>query len=93
MAIRSSIGAAQEPFWPEGLGINRGFLHVLDCADLVQRATPLLLKPFGAAAAREADFDPLVKRREDIFGLTKRISGSNRLTELKPQNLQNLQKS
>ena len=25
----------QEPFWPEGLGINRGFLHVLDCADLV----------------------------------------------------------
>ena len=28
--------ALQEPFWPEGLGVNRGFLHVLDCADLVQ---------------------------------------------------------
>ena len=26
--------ALQEPFWPEGLGINRGFLHCLDCADL-----------------------------------------------------------
>eukprot|EP00965_Chrysotila_dentata_P210525 6185935-Pleurochrysis_carterae.AAC.2 len=25
----------QEPFWPEGLGINRGFLHVLDCADML----------------------------------------------------------
>ena len=28
--------ALQEPFWPEGLGINRGFLHVLDCADLAR---------------------------------------------------------
>ena len=27
----------QEPFWPEGLGINRGFLHVLDCADLAKQ--------------------------------------------------------
>ena len=26
----------QEPFWPEGLGINRGFLHCLDCADLAK---------------------------------------------------------
>jgi hypothetical protein len=29
--------ALQEPFWPEGLGINRGFLHVLDCADLAKQ--------------------------------------------------------
>ena len=28
--------ALQEPFWPEGLGINRGFLHAFDCADLAQ---------------------------------------------------------
>ena len=28
--------ALQEPFWPEGLGINRGFLHCLDCADLAR---------------------------------------------------------
>ena len=33
--------ALQEPFWPEGLGINRGFLGVYGCADLVpRRAAP-----------------------------------------------------
>lgn len=75
--------ALQEPFWPEGLGINRGFLGALDCADLVHRAMPLLLKPLGTPATTVEDFAELLRRREEIFGLTKRISGSNRLTELK----------
>ena len=35
------VDALQEPFWPEGLGINRGFLHVLDCADLAHPFAPL----------------------------------------------------
>ena len=34
------VGDALGPFWPEGLGINRGFLHVLDCADLVTSTPP-----------------------------------------------------
>ena len=76
--------ALQEPFWPEGLGINRGFLGALDCAELAQRCMPLLLKPLGQPKATLEDFDPLLRRREEIFGLTKRLSGSNRLKELKP---------
>ena len=76
--------ALQEPFWPEGLGINRGFLGALDCADLCQRAMPLLLKPLGQPMASLEDFSELLRRREEIYGLTKRLSGANRLKELKP---------
>ncbi len=79
--------ALQEPFWPEGLGINRGFLHALDCADLAK----------GLAAVRAAgghyrqrdgagDSEVLAKliaRREGLFNCTKRIGGYNRKTELK----------
>jgi hypothetical protein len=72
--------ALQEPFWPEGLGINRGFLHALDCADLVA----------GLVALREThghgdalDCDELLQRREALYAYTKRVSGVNRATELK----------
>ena len=82
--------ALQEPFWPEGLGINRGFLHVLDCADLVtsyaaarheaQRADGSVDgAALGAAAGR------LVAQREALFAYTKRVSGSNRRSELRPE--------
>ena len=85
----SRVGdALQEPFWPEGLGINRGFLHVLDCADLVQGyASCLRQKAAGRAArpgASDRDVELLLARREALFGYTKRVSGHNRLTELKP---------
>ena len=76
--------ALQEPFWPEGLGINRGFLGALDCADMVLRAAPLLITELGKPPARREDFDALVERREAVYGLTKRISGTNRQKELKP---------
>ena len=88
--------ALQEPFWPEGLGINRGFLHCFDCADLVQGYCSLLQKhgrqfqPKGASAGdaqtrERADAAAAVlQRREELFGLVKRVSGTNRLTELKP---------
>ena len=75
--------ALQEPFWPEGLGINRGFLGALDCADLVHRAMPLLLRPLGIPTATLDDFAELLRRREEVYGLTKRLSGSNRAGELK----------
>ena len=93
MAITTRAGdALQEPFWPEGLGINRGFLHVFDCADLVQGYASLLhthgrsqagQSPM-AKAQREADGSALLQRREELFTLVKRVSGTNRLTELKP---------
>ena len=78
--------ALQEPFWPEGLGINRGFLHVLDCADLVL-GYAALLQTHGRkseSSAREEDAQALLQRREDLFAMVKRVSGTNRLTELKP---------
>ena len=81
--------ALQEPFWPEGLGINRGFLHVLDCADLTQGYAALLARHgrLGGSAAptaeRVAECERLVFRREKLFQCVKRVSGSNRLTELK----------
>ena len=34
-------------------------------------------------AARDADAAALIQRREDLFTLVKRVSGTNRLTELK----------
>ena len=88
--------ALQEPFWPEGLGINRGFLHCFDCADLIQGYASLLHKHgrhvhgeaadagSEAAQAREEASAELLQRREELFGLVKRVSGTNRLTELKP---------
>ena len=76
--------ALQEPFWPEGLGINRGFLGILDCADLVQGAASLLLRPLGQPHAAVGEFEALLRRREELFALAKRLSGTNRQTELKP---------
>ena len=92
--------ALQEPFWPEGLGINRGFLHVLDCADLIQGYAAHLhqhgrrRRPADAASSsskaraalelRDKAAAALLGRREELFGLVKRVSGTNRLTELKP---------
>ena len=82
--------ALQEPFWPEGLGINRGFLHVLDCADLVQGYAAHLhqfgRQRTGGGEARAEAARLLLQRREELFALVKRVSGTNRLTELKPLN-------
>jgi len=72
--------ALQEPFWPEGLGINRGFLHVMDCADMVQGYA--VLRRYGGRVP-DAHFASLLERREALFAYTKRVSGANRLTELK----------
>lgn len=90
--------ALQEPFWPEGLGINRGFLQVLDCADLVQGYAALLAVARGGGGRRAGgggrgsggrgvgmeELEALLERREGLFAYTKRVSGHNRLTELKP---------
>ena len=65
---------------PEGLGINRGFFHVLDCADMVQGYS--VLRRYGARIS-DAEYQKLLDRREALFAYTKRLSGVNRLTELK----------
>lgn len=80
--------------WPEGLGINRGFLHVLDCADLVQGYAahmqvhgPRALSSGsgrGGPTPLEASLEAMLQRREGLFAHTKRVSGHNRLTELRP---------
>ena len=62
--------ALQEPFWPEGLGINRGFLHCLDCADLARGQAALERKRVrkegggggGAAAAAPGSARPTSQR-------------------------------
>lgn len=69
--------ALQEPFWPEGLGINRGFLGALDCAHLVQHFAALRRE-------RPKCVEECVARREELFGLTKVVSGHNRNVELRP---------
>ena len=76
----------------QGLGINRGFLHSLDCADLAAGFAAVVARreaAVGEETAQEAaecarrEGAQLLRRREEIFGCTKRVSGSNRLTELK----------
>jgi len=79
--------ALQEPFWPEGLGVNRGFLGALDCADLVQAALPILSPASGHPPSTIADFSPIIERREALYHLTKRLNSTNRLTELKPHSV------
>ena len=81
--------ALQEPFWPEGLGINRGFLQVLDCADMIKhylQARRDLREGSGRVTPSTLDeaLGGVVMRREFLYGCTKRISGTNRLSELKP---------
>ena len=84
-ALVTRVGdALQEPFWPEGLGINRGFLGAYDCADLILRAAPLLLPPLGSPPPSLSDWAPLLDHREALFQLTKRLSATNRQAELRP---------
>ena len=72
----------QEPFWPEGLGINRGFLHAFDCADLVAGYAALRAQHDPAEIPRGA-CERLLERREALYAYTKRVSGANRIRELK----------
>ena len=74
--------ALQEPFWPEGLGINRGFLHALDCADLVAGYAALGSRR-TAAGAGDTACERLLERREALYAYTKRVSGVNRVRELR----------
>ena len=67
----------------QGLGINRGFLHALDCADLVAGYKALRAAHAAAAEVPSAACERLLERREALYAYTKRVSGANRLRELK----------
>ena len=114
MAITTRAGdALQEPFWPEGLGINRGLMHVYDTADLARgfgallhssstdrskpAPAPLIQQLFAAApeaaatgappplsTALSAEERALLRRREELFALSKVLSVQTRKRELRP---------
>ena len=74
--------AVSGPAASQGLGINRGFLHVLDAAELVKGYARAVAR--DGSRASEPALRQLCERREGLFNVTKKISGYNRLTELKP---------
>jgi len=65
-----------EPFWPEGLGVNRGFLSVLDAAFNIQEfySTGMLSKEEGKK---------MVKSRERMFNLQRVLSGHTKKETLR----------
>ena len=66
LCIITRVGdALQEPFWPEGLGINRGFLGVLDCADLVKGAAAYWHRRLGEPPPTSDDLAPLLQVRSE----------------------------
>lgn len=56
--------ALQEPFWPEGLGINRGFLSALDAA-------------WTVAHFRKVNTEDLLEARDSLFNAQKQLNGFN----------------
>jgi hypothetical protein len=91
---------------PEGLGINRGFLHVLDCADLARSLAAVERRRAAAAdsppspptdgtagggdvpfkygsASYEAALAACVVRREELYAISKRVSGQTQKSELR----------
>jgi len=60
-----------EPFWPEGLGINRGFLGVLDFAYMLAQYT------------KKPDKD-LIEERNSFYEFMSKISGNNLKNLMQP---------
>lgn len=63
-----------------------GFLHCLDCADLVLGYASVLQqeREHGVQAAAKAS-EALILRREDLFAVCKKLGAYNRLSELKAE--------
>lgn len=79
----------------QGLGINRGLMHVYDCADLVHQYCTAYANARGArgeqarggafaALSLDGALDGLLQRREELFALTKLLSATTRSTSLRP---------
>ena len=65
-----------EPFWPEGLGINRGFLSALDAAYVVQTY-------FSEGEVSPDLIDEMVALRDTLFKIQSDLSGNTKKRVLK----------
>ena len=68
--------ALMEPFWPEGLGVNRGFLSALDAA--------WVLTHFHRTG-RTADTQLALSKRAELLEKLKSLSAFTKDTILKPE--------
>ena len=66
-----------EPFWPEGTGIGRGFLSVLDTAWMVKR---FLEEP-------KKNVTEVIREREKLFSLLRQTTDSKLKTHYKKWNI------
>lgn len=57
-----------EPFWPEGLGLNRGFLSALDASYTIQEY-------FNTGHITKEASKKMLKSKEKLFNLMKVLSG------------------
>ena len=65
-----------EPFWPEGLGVNRGFLSVLDAAFNIQEF-------YSTGTLAKEDGKKMLKSREKMFNLQRVLSGHTKKETLR----------
>lgn len=69
----SVIGDALiEPFWPEGLGINRGLLSALDTVFVVQ-------KYFHTGHVADATANHMLAARSELFDMQKKLHGKSKV--------------
>jgi hypothetical protein len=76
--------ALMAPFWPEGLGINRGFHSALDTAWCASRYTQIELLGGQAAKApqQKQQLTDLLLARDGAYGLMRGVSGATPLFSL-----------
>jgi hypothetical protein len=65
-----------EPFWPEGLGVNRGFLSILDTAFCVREY-------YGDGQVAATDEKSLLNTRQELFDLQRGLHGKSKSAVLK----------
>ena len=67
-----------EPFWPEGLGINRGFLSILDMAYVIQTY-------FALGRVAPQDIKPMCRLKNELFRLQHTLSGHTKKEVLRDE--------
>ncbi|EDQ88761.1 uncharacterized protein MONBRDRAFT_26045 [Monosiga brevicollis MX1] len=67
--------ALLEPFWPEGLGINRGFHSALDAIWVIQEYF---------ASGHSQDTEALISARDDLFAILKGLSAFTKANIVAP---------
>jgi hypothetical protein len=70
--------ALMAPFWPEGLGINRGFHSALDTAWSISRYTNIVLLGGEEEKVRHQQLTELLLARDGAYTLMRSVSGDTR---------------